>query len=214
MLFPELSRLIDRWLPAELDTGSATALEMRLRARALVGMYVTSAVMVAGSFLVFLVLHLMHYRDFSVALVCIGIAAIAVFLQILMFYKLRNTAASAIMFSMIFFGATLGILIVTGGWNSPVKPLFFCAPMVSFLIGGRHEGAYISVLVLIAGLISLVAGRFGLQIFQIIRPENIDAAGGVIWVISINLLLSCLFVYDSILEAYCKAAAHKSSRRS
>ena len=60
-------------------------------------------------------------------------------LQLLMFYKVSNVGVSAIIFSMTIFASTLCAVILTGGWTSPVKQLFICAPVISFLIGGRQE---------------------------------------------------------------------------
>lgn len=215
MLYQSITRFLNGWLPANLDQRLGNRNESKIRARILTGLYLASGIMLIFSGLLFGALHLLTDHDFSIAIICILIAALLLWAEMGMFYRLGNVGASAIFFSMTFFGATLGMTIVTGGWDSPVRQLFFCAPMISFLIGGRHEGLYISVLTLVIGLVMVMADYAEFQIFQVIKPENIVIADAVLWVISINLLISCLAVYDVILENYSKidAAASRSLRQ-
>lgn len=214
MLYRSITRYLNRWLPANLDQRLGNKSELKIRARILTGLYLASGIMLILSGLLFGTLHLLTDHDFSVAIICLLFAALLLWAEMGMFYRLGNIGASAIFFSMTFFGATLGMTIVTGGWESPVRQLFFCAPMISFLIGGRHEGLYISVLTLIIGLVMVMADYVGFQIFQVIKPENMVIANAALWVISINLLISCLAVYDAILESYSKSDAELSSYRS
>jgi len=210
MHYHKITKFLDQWLPEHGNAFANQKIELKIRARVLLGLYIANIIIMIVSFLVFLGLHLFGHHDFSVALSLIAVMALLLFMQVLMFYKLGNVGASAIIFSMTFFGATLIVLIVTGGWASPVRQLFFCAPMISFLVGGRQEGIYNSVLVLLIGLLMLVANRIGFQIFQIIKPENIDIVAAIIWIISINLLIACLAVYDAVLEDF--SQMHTRSR--
>lgn len=206
MWYQTISRYLDRWLPAGLDDKLTGKAEMKIRARVLVGLFFTCLVTVALCFIVFLALQLFSNHDFTVALASLGAAVLVLGLQALLFYRSGNVGISAIMFSMSFFSSTLLVMVFTGGWDSPVKQLFFCSPLISFLVGGRHEGVYTSVLTLAAGLTALVAHNLDFQIFKLIKPENIDTVGAVIWVISINIMLSCLYVYDAILKEYSRLA--------
>jgi len=214
MRYQFITRFLNRCLPASLDRRLGNKSELKIRARILTGLYLASAITVLASGVLFCMLHLFTDHDFFVAILCILAAAIVLFAEIGMFYWLGNITASAIFFSMTFFGVTLGITIFTGGWDSPVRQLFFCAPMISFLVGGRHEGLYISFLTLVIGIVMLGANYTGFQIFQIIKAENIPIANVVLWVVSINLLVSCLAVYDAILESYSQIEAELSSYRS
>lgn len=211
MLYQSITHFLNGWLPANLDQRLGNKSESKIRARILTGLYLASVIMLTLSGLLFGALHLLTDHDFSIAIICILIAALLLWAEMGMFYRLGNIGASAIFFSMTFFGTTLGMTIVTGGWDSPVRQLFFCAPMISFLIGGRHEGLYISILTLVIGLVMVMADYAEFQIFQVIKPENIAIANAVLWVISINLLISCLAVYDAILESYSKTGAASSS---
>ena len=213
MGFSFLSRKLDHWLPDRFEDNTLYTAETKIRARVLVGLYFASLFLLGTSMLTFLGLHLFSDRNFSIALLCVVFMMGLIALQVVMFYRLANLGASAIIYSITFFGSTLALLILTGGWDSPVKPLYFCSPMISFLVGGRHEGLYTSVLVLITGLVMLAAYKMNFQVFQIIRPENVDIAGAVVWVISINVMISSLLVYDSIMEAYCQSGAADQHRR-
>lgn len=214
MLYKSITRHLNGWLPDNMDQRTGNKSEMKIRARILVGLYLASGVMLVVSGLLFGALHLLTNHDFSIAIICILTAIVLLWAEMGMFYRLGNIGASAIFFSMTFFGATLGAMILTGGWASPVRQLFFCAPMVSFLVGGRHEGLYISALTVVIGLVMLLADHAEFQIFQLIKSENFFIADAVLWVISVNLLISCLAVYDAILENYSKVDTELSSYRS
>ncbi len=205
MAYHSMTRLLDRWLPANLDERLGNRPELKIRARIMVGLYLANVIILAASCLLFALLHLFTHHDLSIALGCTVGAGLLLYAQIAMFYRLGNVGASAIFYSMTFFGSTLAVLIFTGGWASPVRQLFFCAPVISFLVGGRHEGFYIAGLTLVVGLVMLIADHLGFQIFQVIKPENAVIANAVLWDISINLLMACLAVYDAILESYSKS---------
>ena len=134
------------------------------------------------------------------AIVILTIASIVLGLQIFLFYRVANIGASAVIFSMTFFGATMAVMIFTGGWSSPVRLLFFCAPMISFLVDGRREGFYITGLVLVSGLMVFVAQKTGWQFFQVIDGTNGDIVSVIIWIISVNIVVTCLSVYDAVLH--------------
>jgi len=134
------------------------------------------------------------------AIIVLTIAIVVLALQVFAFYRVASISASAVIFSMTFFGTTLAVMIVTGGWNSPVRLLFFCAPMISFLVDGRREGFYITGLVMFSGLLVFVAQKTGWQFFQVIDGTNGEIVSVIIWIIGVNIMVACLAVYDAILN--------------
>lgn len=204
MLYTSVSKFLNRWQPANLDEQLVGKSELKIRAKILTGLYLAVSITIILSGLFFTVLHLFGNYDFSIAITFLAGSGILLLVQMALFYYLGNIGASAIFFSMTFFGSTLGTLIFTGGWASPVRQLFFCAPMISFLVGGHNEGFYMTVLTLLIGLVMMAAHYMDFQIFQIIKPENLMIVDAVIWVASISLLVACLAVYDAILESYSK----------
>jgi hypothetical protein len=121
--------------------------------------------------------------------------------QIVVFYKIKSTMLSAVIFSMIFFVASLGGVVVSGGWNSPVLILFFCSPAVSFLVDGREEGMYAGLRVCLCGAFLMLANKMGFLDFQVIEQKSIETVRLAIWVSSVIFLVSCLTVYDLLLES-------------
>lgn len=207
-----IAQQLDRWLPERFEDNPLYKAETKIRARVLLGLYISSLVIILISFAVFLGLQIFSPHRFPMAFLCLAAMGVITAIQVLMFYRAANIGASAIIFSMVFFSSNLVLMILTGGWNSPVKQLYFCSPMISFLVGGRQEGLYTSGLVLVTGLCTLVAYKMDFQLFQIMRQENIDIAAAVVWVISINVLVSCFLVYDNILDAYCKSGSAPRAR--
>lgn len=202
--YHSITQFLDRWLPDYTEQRSGNHIENKIRARILVGLLFSNLLIVFVTFQLFLILHLTTDSSFSNALVFLSCAGLVLALQTFMFYRLGNISASAMVFSMTFFVTTLAVMIATGGWSSPARLLFFCSPMISFLVDGRREGLYITGLVLVIGLIVLIAERSGWQFFQVINGKNGNIVEVVIWIMSINIMMTCLTVYDAILHDFSK----------
>lgn len=196
-----LLKWLDRCLPNFHDTSGRTAAETQVRSRALMGLLMGCLLVTVITLLVFSLLSLDASKSFTEAFVLLGAVLLMLGLQVLMFHKLGNVGASAIIFSMFFFGGTLGAMILTGGWASPVRELFFCTPIISFLIGGRHEGIYMAFIVLVSGLILLLAQHMQFQPINLTANEDIELIAGIVWVISLVILVICLTVYETLLKA-------------
>lgn len=168
------------------------------------GLYFASAVIVVVTMLTFCLIHILTGHNLLVAITFLAIAMAILLAQIAMFYSLANIGASAIFFSMTFFGGSLAVVIITGGWTSPARMLFFCSPAISFLVGGRQEGFYMGTITLLSGFALMATNMTGFQALQIIRPENLLIAEACLWIISLCVLISCLGVYDAFLESYSK----------
>jgi len=200
MYYKSLSRWLDRLLPEAVLERPDSTLEMKIRARILLGLFLSNFCVCIALALVFILATLFTDKSFIGAITVISAIFVVLIMQAWMFRTVGNVSVSAIMFSMTFFAVTLIPVIATGGWHSPIKLLFFCAPVISFLVGGRQEGVYMASLVLFCGLALMVASAFEFQLFQMLPVENVQFMTAVIWVISIVMLVSCLLVYDVILE--------------
>jgi hypothetical protein len=197
-----LLKWLDRCLPHGNDHNNRNVAETQVRSRALMGLLLGCLLVTVITLFVFALLSLDASKSFTEAFVLLGAVLLMLSLQILMFYKLGNVGASAIIFSMFFFGGTLGAMILTGGWASPVRELFFCTPIISFLIGGRHEGVYMAFIVLMSGLILLVAQHMQFQPINLTANEDIELIAGIVWVISLVILVICLTVYETLLKVH------------
>ncbi|MCB1615821.1 MAG: hypothetical protein KDI30_07385 [Pseudomonadales bacterium] len=198
MLRSFISRL-DRFLPEKLAAENV-AIDMLTRARVQTAMLLISLGIVGVLFFVFLFLQLAGISDFVGALLALGPAMFLLVTQCLFFYSVARIEISGIVFSATFFLCALLAVIFTGGWVSPVMQLFFCAPIISFLLAGRQEGFYTSALVVIGGFGLMWVDQTGFEFKQVMRPENHYYAEAAIWVITSFLLISSLAIYDMMLE--------------
>jgi hypothetical protein len=200
-----ISLFLDQYMPDHQggeDHAPLTA-DARVRARTLMGLYISCIVVTLASLVVFALLSwLDHTKSYLEAYGLLGAVLILLILQVVMYYRLGHVGVSAIVFSMFFFGGTFGAMILTGGWASPVRQLFFCAPIISFLIGGRHEGVYMTGIVLVSGLIMLGADHMQFQPMDLVTDDDRDLIAGIVWIISLVILVTCLTVYESILRDY------------
>lgn len=190
---------LDRLLPDKVTTGSV-AIDLLTRARVQTAMLLISLSIVGLLFFVFLVLQLSATSDFTSALIALGPATFLLVLQCLFFYSSGRVEISGIIFSASFFLCVLLAVIFTGGWSSPVMQLFFCAPIISFLLAGRQEGFYTSALVVIGGFGLMWIDQTGFEFKQIMKPENRYYADAAVWFITSFLLISSLAIYDMMLE--------------
>lgn len=191
---------LDRFIPGSiLDKGDAVT---QVRARILVGLYVSNIIATVVFALVFLGAMLVSDSNPIQALMGTAVALVALLFQLFVFYKAANVSISGMLFSMIFFIFTFITTILSGGWTSPTLIIFFITPAVSFLVGGRQEGFYTSALVLMAGIAFKAADHLGINVVQIVPEEDLETARISIWLISLILLTSCLTVYDTLLEEH------------
>lgn len=195
-----IQNYLDRFIPATIFAKGDPITE--IRARILVGLYVSNIVATVVFALVFLVAMLISDSNPVQALVGTAIALVALLFQIFVFHKAANVSISGMLFSMIFFIFTFITTILSGGWTSPTLIIFFITPAVSFLVGGRQEGFYTSALVLMAVIAFKMADHMGINVVQIVPEEHIEIARISIWLIALILLTSCLTVYDTMLEEY------------
>lgn len=204
MDFTSISKILDRLIPEGIDHNPGDKIINRIRARILLSLYVSSSCLLIAALLIFTVLHLLGQHDFSTEIVLTLIMTAITAAQIIMFFSIANIGVSAIIYSMAYFGSALALVIGTGGWDSPAKLLFFCSPLISFIIGGHQEGFYITFLVLVVSAILMLANKMNFQLFYLIPTENIALVEQVVWVVAINLLASCLAIYDAILLDFSK----------
>jgi len=200
MYYKSLSRWLDGLLPDAVLERPDSTLEMKIRARILLGLFLSNFSVCVALFIIFSLATLLTDKSFIGAITVISAIFVVLIMQAWMFRTVGNVSVSAIMFSMTFFAVTLIPVIATGGWHSPIKLLFFCAPVISFLVGGRQEGIYMATLVMCCGLALMLTSALDFQLFQMLPVENIQFMTAAIWVVSIVMLVSCLLVYDVILE--------------
>ncbi len=201
---------LDRQLPSAF-VEEEPSIEDRIRARVIAGWFISILFMCALIFVICLGIHLFTYKDYSLVLVAVGSIAIVFAFQHYMFRHTTKVSNSATFFSMTFFAIVFATVLVTGSWDSPARQLLFCLPLISFLVGGKQEGIYMSTIILISGLGLMLSKQMGIASFQVILAHEIDTVGALIWVITLILVVSCLLIYDSLLHAYSRLAQQKKA---
>jgi hypothetical protein len=175
-----------------------------LRAKTLASLYAANLA-VCGFLILFFILALAFTdKNFIPGLAVTLAIASLLGLQLYSFYSAANVNACATFFSMTFFTLALTGVVLSGGWHSPMLLLLLCCPAISFLVGGRGEGFYMSGLVYICGMILMVAYLKNFQVFHLTSPEKNEWIQFYIWIISTMILVGCLMVYDSLLNSFRK----------
>ena len=192
------SALFDLYIPANIK--NRNDFNVLTKAKILMALYFSTVIIVAFMLIFLLLVIPTSNANWIHGLSASLLALVLLSFQILVFYKSENIYTSAIIFSMMFFTLSFCAVIVTGGWHSPVLLLFFCSPVVSFLVGGRSEGLYIAALVFICGTALMIAYQMDFTQFQIIAEENMEKIRFGIWIASISLIVACLTTYDFLLE--------------
>lgn len=198
----DFSRWLDIWTPEKLKSQNDPFLI--IRAKILLALYLSTLVTIVMMIIFLLLVIPTSNANWMHGVFSSSLAFILLALQIFIFYRVASIAISCMIFSMTFFSLTLLAVIMTGGWLSPLMMLFFCSPVISFLVGGRTEGLYIIGLVFFSGAILMIAHTINFTLFQIVADENIEVVRFSIWIASSGLLVSCLTTYDFLLESSMK----------
>lgn len=191
---------VDRWLPPGIRGNAAISLEGLIRSRVLICILLCSTALTAFSFLTFALLHLVTEHDFFRSLVFCFASLVLVSLNYLYFYKTAKLDSSGIFYSLAFFSVCVVSIVITGGYNSPVKQMLICCPVISFLISGRHEGFYNAALVFVVGIVLLILDQIHFPLLQIMPVEVLPYISGIVWLGAIVLIVLCLYIYDLLLD--------------
>jgi len=190
--------LYDHYIPRKLNTHND--FQSLIRARILLGLYTAAMMIILIVLVSLLILIPKSNPNWVHGIAASTLAFVLLLLEVFIFYKASNINISSAIYSMSFFSLTFLGLILTGGWHSPLLLLFFCSPAVSFLVGGRHEGLYVTALVFFTGTCLMLAYQLDFTLFQILAKENIEYIRFAIWIASTSLMVSCLTTYDFLLE--------------
>lgn len=191
---------IDAWLPPGIKANTAISLEGLIRSRVLACILVCSIALTAFSFFTFGLLYLITDHDFFKPIIFCFASLILVCLNYLYFYKSAMLDSSGIFYSLSFVSVCVISIVLTGGYDSPVRQILICCPVVSFLISGRHEGFYNAALVFVVGVVLLTLDQINFQLLQIMSPDVLPYISGIVWLGTIVLIVLCLYIYDLLLD--------------
>lgn len=201
------SERFDRYLPRKIH--EQTDWVIITRARILLGLYATTLFFVATISLFLLIALPRDNPNWMHGVIGTSMAIILLGIQLLVYYLVANINLSSMIYSITFFTLSCLAVAVSGGWNSPVLLLFFCSPVVSFLVGGRQEGLYVTSLMFLCAFGLMMADSHGIEFMQIVSEDNMRAVRFSIWIASTATLVSCLTIYDLMFES---ALKHKNKK--
>ncbi len=208
-----LIKAIDPYLPPSFRDNANLSLEDLIRARVLATIMFSAVAAILFTIVVLGTAQKISGNDFRSPLTIAGICSVVVLLNYVFFYKSGRLDASAILFSLTFFLATVICTILTGGFESPVRIMLVCTPVVAFLVGGRQEGIYNAALSFVVGMVLLFLKVYDFPMMQIMPADVLPYVAGLVWLLTLVLIVICLYIYDVLLEDTRNTAAHVSEQR-
>jgi len=195
-----LIKAIDPYLPPSFRESTNLSLEELIRARVLVSIMLSAMISVVFSMIVMGISDKASGSDFSNPLMMAAISGVVIVFDYVFFYKSGRLDASAILFSFSLFLATVVSIILTGGFDSPVRIMLICIPVIAFLVGGRQEGMYNAALSYVVGIVLLLLRVYDFPMMQVLPDSVLPYLSGIIWLLAILVIVVCLYVYDVLLE--------------
>lgn len=187
---------IDRLIPPAI----AIEEEQKLRARVILSVMTLCSSSVG---LVFLILFLGALSG-SAALWDGVIASLGVsmvwFGGIVFFWCTANLLWTSHLFAFIMYSSTLGALLTSGGWSSPINSLLLAVPAGIFLVAGRRVGLIWSFIVASTYYFLWLLHRNDVALIQIVREEHRDSLTVGMWCFSSFIMIACMTVYDRMAE--------------
>lgn len=193
-------QVVDPLLPSGIKGNSVLSLEALIRSRVLIVMLLSSVVSTLTCLFLLGIFQLITEHDFTNALIITAICFVMSILEYMYFYRFANLNFSAVMYSLSFFLVVVLAVFLTGGLESPVKQVLITCPVISFVISGRQEGIYNAALIFVIGVILLILDGLNIQLIQLMPEEIMPYLSGLIWLITIVLVVLCLYIYDILLE--------------
>ncbi len=128
-------------------------------------------------------------------LISMGIISIFI-LQTWIFYKFGNYKLSGKLLTHTLFVTVLLLVIVSGGYDSEMRLLLLCTPMIACLIGGQREGIYCIAFTVVVGLLLTFMKSQGIVLENMFQQASGHITSTMCWVILIALMATCLTVYE------------------
>ena len=116
--------------------------------------------------------------------------------QLISFYVVSNVRISAVCLTISYFFMVAGLVLLSGGFDSPSLVLLMSSPIISFRIGGRDEGIMNTIFVGLFGLMMLYAKYSGFPMENMLNSLKPIYATGIAWVVSLTVISTCLATYD------------------
>ena len=121
-------------------------------------------------------------------------------LHLWLFYHVCNVRLSGIILGYSVFGLIIAIVLLTGGYQSPMLLLLLIASMGFFMTNGMRAGIYASSIIAVVALVLCWADFRGVIFTDWFHDEAQPITAAIIFSITIVTLMACMVAYDSRLE--------------
>jgi len=171
-----------------------------VRARSLAVMLFGSSLMLVLGALVIIADHLLANPDLLLNDIASIILASLFGIQAILFWRFGNLWLSGAIFITTYFMLLAGLVLVSGGIESPMKTTLLTYPVAAYLIGGRAEGLQSALItfLFVIGLAGLSAIDFTLP--NLIIADNAKLIFTLNWLFSLVIISFCITVYENELE--------------
>lgn len=126
---------------------------------------------------------------------------LAVLLQLYLFHRFQNYWLSALAFTSMYFLMVVVIVMFSAGHHSTMKVLLLTCPVLSFIIGGKHEGIQNSILVMLIGAILALLDYIDFETPTWFSGGNPHLNFSIDWIFAVLTMTFCLLVYDVTLSS-------------
>lgn len=187
---------IDSWIPPAI----AMEEEQKLRARVILSVMtlcstsvgIVSFFLLIGALLGSVALWDGVVASFGVSLTWYG--------GIVFFRRTENLVWTSHLFAFIMYSSTLGAILTSGGWSSPINSLLLAVPAGIFLVAGRRVGSIWSLISAATYYFLWLLHRNDIALIQIVRDEHREYLTVGMWCFSSFIMISCMTVYDRMAE--------------
>lgn len=129
--------------------------------------------------------------------VIIALVVLAMLLvEVWCYYRFANVRLSAAFMTMSYFFMVAGLVLMSGGFDSPLLVMLISSPIISYRIGGRDEGIMNSVFVAMFGLFLLYAKYQEFVLPNYLGGLDSMMASGIAWLATLTIVSASLASYD------------------
>ena len=144
--------------------------------------------------------HVLHHQNLlKHELFSIGVFFIFA-LQSVLFYRFGNAWLSALAFTSIYFLIVVIIIVMSGGYQSPMKILLLTCPFMAFVVGDKQEGVQTSFLVVLIGILLAFLDYIDFTTPNLFAEANPTFIFAIDMVITLTVTLLALTVYETALR--------------
>jgi hypothetical protein len=121
-------------------------------------------------------------------------------LQTWLFYKFNNPGFSGTLLAYFTFVVIVGVVLVSGGYESPVMALLLVCPVGFFMISGIREGVISAVLIAMTGIVLCYLNKGGFRFIDFFHDAAPHITSAIVWFVVIMAIMTCMMAYDTELE--------------